>query len=510
LSLTAMMPVQRVHASTVVQYSLQGLEPVPEPTHHNTKSLRVRDGYVYFSYVRGYVANGIARFDPSRGSMTFHDLPMPSDNYVVSFDLDDEGVWILTSDPSRTRYLRWLNLTDGRVISWLVAEREWGMGTNGMTVENDHSIWLTGESLMHFNPVSGEMKTYPLPTNFTTIFKPIWSYGKVWATAMRGYPLPSYMGDALMMFDARSEIMIFYDLPSYGFRSAEFVNDIAADYHGNLWLMSPNRLARFDIASKELTIIQSAYGGAPGACDKEGNVYFVDWEYLVGLAGFSPSDQTFTEYWRAPQTISQIQDVAVDGDGNVWFIYTFTSGQTRGMELYKLSRGGMGYTVTLTSTLSSERTSMNAIPSAMLTQTSSTAIATQTQRSTAMVLRSQSVLTATSSTVLTETRVVDEFSTFTSLVLLVAILIPALARRRKRSPEGNANNHSVQPNLLSTDCADAGRERSGMAKELSATALIGCSGTAGSKSDADLGMFPQGMRLLIAVCGHGSAVRRGG
>ena len=32
-----------------------------------------------------------------------------------------------------------------------------------------------------------------------------------------------------------------------------------------------------------------------------------------------------------------------------------------------------------------------------------------------------------------------------------------------------------------------------------------------SNSDADLGMFPQGMRLLIAaaVCGHGSAVRRG-
>jgi hypothetical protein len=215
---------------------------------------------------------------------------------------------------------------------------------------------------------------------------------------------------------------------------ADFVYDMAIDYRGNLWLFSEKKLAKFDTASKELTTIESPYKyGAPGACDKEGNVFFVH----EGLVGFSSSNQTFTEYplhWETTDPFPQVRDIAVDADNNVWFTRIFYSGQTGTMELYELFRGGAGTTVTLTTTFTSEHTSLSAIPSTKLIQTSDTGITTQSTKTSTVVMRSESTLTAASTTVLTETKLVDEFSGSAILVLLASILIPVIARRRARSP----------------------------------------------------------------------------
>jgi len=447
VAIVAIAPTPRAYASTLVKYSLQGLEPVTlyRP---DVRRLGVNDAYVYFSYMRPSGPTGIARLDASRGSTTLYDLPGPPESLVVGFDFDEKYVWALTSNQSGTKYLRGVNLTDGGVISWQVAVfPESGVTTNGICVENDHSIWLTGGPngfLKHFNSLSGEMKTYPLPTNFTTLFRPIWSEGKVWAIAMRETPLPMYAGDALMMFDPYSETMTFYDLPSYGYRPSEpfhmadFVYDMAIDYRGNLWLFSEKKLAKFDTASKELTAIESPYKyGAPGTCDKEGNVFFVH----EGLVGFSSSSQTFTEYpvhWETTDPFPQVRDIAVDADNNVWFTRIFYSGQTGTMELYRLFRGGVGTTVTLTTTFTSEHASLSAIPSTKLIQTSDTATTTQSTKISAAVMRSESTLTAASTTILTETRLVDEFSGSAILVLLVSILVPMFARRK--TPSGTTKS----------------------------------------------------------------------
>jgi len=432
LAIVAITPTPRVYGSTVVKYSLPSLLPVPETNDHNVRSLRVKDGYVYFSYL-GLVPGptGIAKFDPTRNSITYQDLYATTGTHAISFDFDQNSIWILTADSSRSKRL-W-NLRDDSAIGWLVAQNEYGFGINGLSVENGHSIWLTGESLEHFNPVSGEIKTYPLPTNFTTIFKPIWEDGNLWAIAMRAYPLPTYAGDALMMFDPRFETMRFYDVPFCDLPSGESIHDLIPDDHGNLWLLLEKKVARFDTATREFTAIESPYTntGAPGACDKEGNVYFVHYEYESRIVGFSPSDQSFTEYWKAT---GGVQDMGVDVDDNLWFIQTaFTNNLYRIEGLYRLTKGGAGLTVTSTTTLSSTTTSLTAIPSTRLTHTSGTATTTQTGRLTAGVIRSESTLTTVSSTILTETRVVDEFSGFVVLVLLVAIFIPTLARRRIRS-----------------------------------------------------------------------------
>lgn len=235
-----------------------------------------------------------------------------------------------------------------------------------------------------------------------------------------------------MIFDPFSERMTFYTSQLYAFPPESitpvFIYDMTIDYDGNPWLFSADWLAKFDTASREFDVLQSPLGGAPGACDKQGNVYFVHWEYFVGLAGYSPSDQTSTEYWKTTEFASQIQDVAVDAEGKVWFIYTTVSGDA----LYRLSRGGVGLTVTSTTTFSSARASLTAIPSTMLVHTSSTAINTQTEKSTAPAFRSESILMPSSTTVLTETRVLDEFSAFTAVILLAAIFMKTLVRRRKR------------------------------------------------------------------------------
>jgi len=444
LVIAVIAPTPHVYASTFVKYSLQGLEPVTlyRP---DIRRLGVNDGYVYFSYTRPSGPTGIARLDPGRGSITLYDLPGPPGSLLVGFDFDETHVWALTSNQSGTKYLRSLNLSDGGVTSWQVAVfPEPGVTTNGIIVENDHSIWLTGGPtgfLVHFNSLSGEMKTYPLPTNFTTLFRPIWNEGKVWAIAMRETPLPEYAGDALMMFDPHSETMTFYDLPSYGYHPgqpldmADFVHDMAIDYRGNLWLFSEKKLAKFDTASKELTAIESPYRyGAPGACDKEGNIYFVLEDVgHEGIMSFSSSNQTFTEYpvhWETTQWFPQVRDITVDADNNVWFTRIFYSGQTGTMELYRLSRGGVGTTVTLTTTFTSELASISTIPSTKLIQASHTATTTQSTKSTSTVMRSESTLTVTSTTILTETRLVDEFSGSAIMVLLVSILIPMIARRK--------------------------------------------------------------------------------
>lgn len=442
-AVVAIAPTPHAYASSLVKYSLQGLEPVTlyRP---DVRRLGIHDGHVYFSYMRPSGPTGIARLDTSRESITLYDLPGPPESIVVGFDFDEKYVWALT-DHSGTKYLRGVNLTDGGVISWQVAVfPEPGVTTNGMTVENDHSIWLTGGPngfLMHFNPLSGEMRTYPLPTNFTTLFRPIWSEGRVWAMAMRLTPLPGYAGDALMMFDPYSETMTFYDLPSYGYHlgepldMADFVYDMEIDYNGNLWLFSEKKLAEFDTASKELTAIESPYKyGAPGACDREGNIFFVHQDVVhEGIVSFSSSEQTFIEYpvhWETTQWFPQVRDIAVDADNNVWFTRIFYSGQTGRMELYELSRGGAGTTVTLTTTFTSEHASLSAIAAAQLIQTSDTAITTQSTKISTAVTRSDSTLTAASTTILTETNLVDEFSGSAILVLLVSILIPMIARRR--------------------------------------------------------------------------------
>jgi streptogramin lyase len=431
LVIVAITPTPRAYGSSVVKYSLPPLEPVPETNGHNVRSLRVKDGYIYFSYL-GLVPGppGLAKVDPTRNSITFQNLYAPAGTYAISFDFEESSVWILTADSSRSKRL-W-NMRNGSAIAWLVAQSEYGFGINGLSVENDHSIWLTGESLAHFNPVSGEIKTYSLPTNFTTIFKPVWEDGNLWAIAMRAYPLPMYVGDALMVFDPLSETMRFYDVPFSDLPSSESVRDLMSDNHGNLWLLLESRLARFDTATREFTVIESPYTstGAPGVCDKDGNVYFIRYEYESRIVGFSPSDQSFTEYWNTGG--AAVQDMEAGPDGNLWFIQTaFTNNLYRIEGLYRLSKGGIGLTVTSTTTLNSTTTSLTPIPPTRLTYTSGTFTTTETERMTAAVIRSESTLTAVSSTILTEARVVDEFSAFAALVLLVAISIPMLARRRR-------------------------------------------------------------------------------
>lgn len=425
-----------VRASTITKYSLVGLHPT-YPASGIPTGLVARDGYVYFSYQNSLA--GIGRLDPATTSIKLYPLPSQAGYTVVAFDLGEAYAWVLTEDGTGGKSLYSLNLANGRTANWLV-----GSHTNGLLVENDSSIWLTGSSLDHFNPNTGEMKTYPLPcpaarcwTNSTNVFRPIWVNGKVWALLDHGIPAPNYAGEELIEIDPRTGNMAVYPMPKFyqnGQFSNEAASDMTSDSHGNLWLMLGGVMAKFDTTTGNYEFVQSTFGGnEPAACDKEGNLFFVQRNYTQSLIEYSPSSQSFTDYWTAPippgGTPASIQDLVVDSNDMVWFLNTyvlFSPNETYFMDLYRLSVGGAGTTITTTASFNTTQTSGSTIPSGGLTYTSTLASSTETPVSTVVMTQSTSTLGEASTMTATQTLAVDEFSVYVTLFLLVTLLVSAL------------------------------------------------------------------------------------
>lgn len=432
-----------VRASETTKYSLVGLHPT-YPASGIPTGLVARDGYVYFSYQNSTA--GIGRLDPATMSMKLYPLPSQAGYTVIAFDLGEAYAWVLTEDNMGALGLYALDLANGRAINWRVRS-----DTNGLLVENDSSIWLTGSSLDHFNPNTGEMKTYPLPcpaarcwTNSTNIFRPIWVNGKVWALLMHGIPAPSYAGEELIEIDPRTGNMTVYPIPKFyhnGQLLVEEASDMTSDSHGNLWLMLDNVMAKFDTTTGYYEFVQSIFGGpifdGPAACDKEGNLFFVQRNYTQSLIEYSPSSQSFSDYWTAPippgGTPASIQDLVVDSNDMVWFLNTyvlFSPNETTFMDLYRLSVGGAGTTITTTASFNTTQTSVSVIPSGALTYTGSLASSTETPVSTIVMTQSTSTLREASTMTATQTLAVDEFSAYVTLFLLVTLLVSALVQTK--------------------------------------------------------------------------------
>lgn len=372
-------------------------------------------------------------------SMKLYPLPSQAGYTVIAFDLGEAYAWVLTEDGAG-KSLYSLNLANGRTVNWLV-----GSYTNGLLVENDSSIWLTESSLDHFNPNTGEMKTYPLPcpaarcwTNSTNIFRPIWVNGNVWGLLMHAIPAPNYAGEELIEIDPRTGNMTVYPIPKFyhnGQFLVEAASDMTSDSQGNLWLMLGNVMAKFDTTTSNYEFVQSTFGGpngGPVACDREGNLFFVQYADTKNLIGYSPFSQSFTEYWAGPTPPAGIEDVVVDSNDMVWFLNTyilFSPNETTFTDLYRLSVGGAGTTVTTTASFNTTQTSVSAIPSGALTYTSSLASSTETPVSTIVMTQSTSTLREASTMTATQTLAVNEFSVYVTF-LLVTLLVSALVQTK--------------------------------------------------------------------------------
>jgi streptogramin lyase len=442
-----------VRASKITKYSLVGLHPT-YPASGIPTGLVARDGYVYFSYQKSTA--GIGRLDPATISMKVYPLPSQAGYTVIAFDLGEAYAWVLTEDDMGRNNLYALDLANGRAINWRV-----GSDTNGLLVENDSSIWLTGSSLDRFNPNTGEMKTYPLPcpaarcwTNSTNVFRPIWVNGNIWALLTHSIPAPNYAGEELIEIDPRTGSMAVYPMPKF-FYNGQFFNeaafDMTSDSHGNLWLMLGGVLAKFDTTTSNYEFVQSIFGGpnfiGPAACDKEGNLFFVQRNYTQSLIEYSPSSQSFTDYWTGPTppggTPASIQDLVVDSTDMVWFLNTYVNETLATfMDLYRLSVGGAGTTITTTASFNTTQTSMSVIPSGELTYTGSLASMTENPVSTIVLTQSTSTLEASTMTA-TQTLAVHEFSVYVTFLLgtlLVSALVQAKSFRyrtaRKPADEG--------------------------------------------------------------------------
>jgi hypothetical protein len=144
-------------------------------------------------------------------------------------------------------------------------------------------------------------------------------------------------------------------------------------------------------------------------------------------------DGSFTEYWKSTYPLS-IQDVAVGGDDKAWFIETSCElGKVLlNIEgLFELS--ATGYEATSTTVFSTLSTSVEAVPSSSLTYTSGRSTSVATTSSIASAERVDSTLVATSSTTVTETKIVDEFSPYVVAAVLLSICTLIL-RGRKTTP----------------------------------------------------------------------------
>jgi hypothetical protein len=437
VSLGVFPGIPLVQASQITKYSLGGLVPSGISQSGIPSGLLARDGYVYFPY-----GGGIARMDPTTNSLKLYSLPGPGPN---SLDLSETYAWALTGgDTPETNYLFAVNLADGRTTKWHLEGNEYP-AMNGLLVENDSSIWLTGTSLNHFNPNTGQMKRYPLPciasrcwTNSSNIFRPLWANEKIWALVGYCVPAPNLnCGEALIEIDPHNGSMSLYPIPKFyhnGRWLVEEASDMTSDGRGNLWLMLGDVLARFNITTGNFEFVESIFGGSgPAACDREGDLFFPLLNYTQSLIEYSPSSQLFTEYWTEPTPSGGIQDVVVDSNDVVWFVNTYFTGPgAEFADLYSLSVGGSGTTITTTALANSTQTQASTYPTSSLTYTSSLASTVATPVSTAIVTQTTSTLGMVSTMTVTQTLALAELHVPVAAVILALILVTMSTKLARR------------------------------------------------------------------------------
>lgn len=439
VSLAGIPAIPLVQASQITKYNLNGLIPTTSASGIPT-GLVARDGYVYFP--QG--GPGIARLDPATSSLKLYSLQAAP----ISLDLSESYAWALTEgDTAQTNYLFAVNLANGRTTKWHLEGNQYP-AMNGLLVENDSSIWLTGTSLKHFNPNTGQFKSYALPciagrcwTNSSNIFRPLWANRKIWALVGYCVPAPSLScGEALIEIDPHNGSMSLYPIPKFyhnGRWLVEEASDMTSDGHGNLWLMLGNVLAKFNIATGNYEFVESIFGGSgPAACDREGDLFFLLLNYTQSLIEYSPSSQSFTEYWTAPFLAagpSTIQELAVDSNDAVWFVNTyFNETGAEFADLYSLSVGGSGTTITTTASVNSTQTQVSTYPSSSLTYTSSLASTVATPVSTAIVTQTTSTLGMVSTMTVTQTLALAELHIPVAAVILALIFVTMSTKLARR------------------------------------------------------------------------------
>jgi len=202
-------------------------------------------------------------------------------------------------------------------------------------------------------------------------------------------------------------------------------------------------LAKFNTTTSKYEFIQSIFGGplfgGPAACDKEGDLFFVQRNYTQSLIEYSPSSQSFTDYWTAPLLPagpSGIQDLVVDPSDVVWFLNVYFNETSVFFEdLYSLSVGGTGTTITTTVSINTSQTSVSAIPSGFLVYSGSVASTTEKPASTSTASQSTSTLVEGSTITATETLAVNEMEAPAALTIAALFLVTtwvAVERRAKR------------------------------------------------------------------------------
>ncbi len=129
------------------------------------------DGTLYVSTE----ARSIRQFNPSSGTVLYHDLPSDSASYGL--DVDDAGrVWFTESALSK---IGRLDPTSGDVVEWTIA----GSQTLGIVAAMDGTVWFTdrdGDRVGHLDPATDAVTLYPLATGCDPTDVTVDATGDVW------------------------------------------------------------------------------------------------------------------------------------------------------------------------------------------------------------------------------------------------------------------------------------------------------------------------------------------
>jgi virginiamycin B lyase len=121
------------------------------------------DGTIYVSTE----ARSIRQFNPSSGTLLYHDLPSDSASYYV--DVDDAGaVWFTESSLARVGRM---TPSSGDVVEWTIPSSQ----PLGILAAPDGTVWFTdrtGDRIGHLEPATNSVTLYPLaawsrPTDLT-------------------------------------------------------------------------------------------------------------------------------------------------------------------------------------------------------------------------------------------------------------------------------------------------------------------------------------------------------
>jgi len=301
------------------------------------------------------LAPRIYRYSPASGKLDFWELPVePYTGSVLDMALDGQGkVWLAwgynivrfdTSNLSATVYPLDENIQYPRA-----GASDSGHPVTALSVDSTGKVWFTRHddaAILELDPTPGAVREHAVPAYFAAplvAHMEIDAQGRLWLPG--AVPLASDRADQLGEFDTTTGVFTLHDVP---------VLALTIDKGNQIWLTggSEGGLQKLDLTAGQASLVVDVPLGGPledclAADPNTGNLWLSSFgEGKIGT--YRPSSGEITWYslpiveydirmyaWSVPygtdlpSTIkvrTEVNAMAVDIDGNLWFAHGHTIG----------------------------------------------------------------------------------------------------------------------------------------------------------------------------------------